>query len=384
MNVRDDYLPSDREHTNGNGAGNHQKIFELSRPKTPEEIVEDATRSTMPQLRRAVAKDKRLKRHVGAKWLFAQLSDDSFMNCFGGNGRGKIWTSLKDLRRRYGHDEETISAWAKKLEEAGWIWIQRHWPLWCFAISGVTSQPELFVPEFARIQARASNDPNKTVSDGFVQKNGETVKNGSEHRESGVTKPSVTVGPTVTHGQRNRESRFHQPSVTPPLGGDSRSDQPSVTVSQTVTDGRINRQSPVGPAVTDGAGKESPSGKGKRELTEGDAPPEIEFQKWKNSLTGRFPSKLEKLLDRLTADHAKTPAGPARNYLRRKIHVVQEILDGPRPEWEKPAPTPRPARQAEITRPPTEDEILEGAKFLVAAGKEKQLTAAQRAALEAV
>jgi hypothetical protein len=398
MNVRDDYLPSDREqanpyaHETQNQNGNvHRKIFELARPKTPEEIVEEFTRSTMPQLRRACSKDKRLKRHVGAKWLFAQLSDDSFMNCFGGNGRGKIWTSLKELRRRYGHDEETLSQWAKKLEEAGWIWIQRSWPLWCFAISGVTAQPELFVPEFARVRARASNDPNKTVSDGFVQKNDETVKNGANNRESPVTKPSVTVSETVTHGQRNRHSRFHQPSLTPPFGGESRSDQPSVTVGPTVSDGQTNRQSPVGPTVAHGAGKESPLGKGRRELTEGDPHQEIgvsgensqeaEFQKWKLSLNGRFPSKLETLLERLTVQHGKTPPGPARNFLRRKIHVVQEILDGPLPSWEKPAPAPKPARKAEIARDPTSEEILEGAKYLVAAGKADKLTAAQRAAL---
>ena len=115
---------------------------------------------------------------------------------------------------------------------------------------------------------------------------------------------------------------------------------------------------------------------------------EVEFLEWKNSLKGRFASHLEKLRDRLEADLARmrgkvksVEALAAHNLVERKISVLAAILDGPRPEWEKPGPAPRPARRAEITRPPTAEEILEGAKYLVAAGKADKLTAAQREAL---
>ncbi len=59
----------------GNGYG---KPFVFAPPKSPEEIARDEVRKTMPNLRYQCSRDPRLKRHVGAKWLFDRLSDDSF------------------------------------------------------------------------------------------------------------------------------------------------------------------------------------------------------------------------------------------------------------------------------------------------------------------
>src|SRR5437667_202963 len=118
--------------TNGNGYG---KPFVLAPPRSPEEIARDEVRKTMPNLRHQCSRDPRLKRHVGAKWLFDRLSDDSFMHIYGGDGFGKVYSSLIDLHRRYGHDQETLARWTAVLVQTGWIWVQKSWPRWCLGIS---------------------------------------------------------------------------------------------------------------------------------------------------------------------------------------------------------------------------------------------------------
>ncbi|MDE3067776.1 MAG: helix-turn-helix domain-containing protein [Verrucomicrobiota bacterium] len=236
----------------------NSKVFELARPKTPDEIAEESTRSMMPKLRRMCSKDLRLKRNVGAKWLFDRISDDSFMECFGGNARGKLWTTLRDLNRRYGHDEDTLSSWLKKLEDTGWIWIERGWPVWCIAISGVTQRPDVFSPEYARLRARAD----KTATDGFVPENDETAKNGANTGESPEAKPPLTVSVPGSRGQRNRENREHIPPLTGDFGGDSRVTTPVFTGGETGSHGQTLRNSPVCSTVSDGDNKETPGSKG--------------------------------------------------------------------------------------------------------------------------
>ena len=132
-----EYLPG------GNGNG-HSKPFELTKPKTPQEIAREKILETMPELRRNCSRDKRLGRCVGAKWLFGQLSDLSFMHRFGGDGFGKIYISIKDLHRIFGHDMESLRKWRNALVSTGWIWFRELWPKSEWGIAAVCKQPELF------------------------------------------------------------------------------------------------------------------------------------------------------------------------------------------------------------------------------------------------
>jgi hypothetical protein len=252
--------------TNGNGYGKLEPL------KSPEEIARDEVRKTMPNLRRQCSRDPRLKRHVGAKWLFDRLSDDSFMNIYGGDGFGKVYTSLIDLRRRYGHDEQTLARWTAVLVETGWIWVQKSWPRWCFGITSVCRQPELFAPEYVRIMAKASgeqgtashgstpeNDPsNKHAGRGFPPENDKTSNLGQNPRDPRLTNTQVAVGETAGRGGVHREMSSHQPQVTAGFDRESRLDPTQVAVGGTAGHGGENRRSRLVPPVSDGATKESP------------------------------------------------------------------------------------------------------------------------------
>ncbi|MGO8839495.1 MAG: hypothetical protein ACLP7I_12190 [Limisphaerales bacterium] len=167
---------------NGNGSG-HQKAFELTQPKTSEDIARDSLKAMMPKLRRDCSRDPRLKKCVGSKWLFGVISDNSFLNDLGGDGWGRVYTSLKDLHRIYGHDEDTLAVWRDKLIETGWIWFQDRWPKSCWGIMGACRQPERFSPhsEFVRVMAKASSghQPPAAVS---LPANGKTVISGHNNR----------------------------------------------------------------------------------------------------------------------------------------------------------------------------------------------------------
>lgn len=248
--------------TNQNG---HQKAFELVTPRTPEEIAQDSFKTTMPKLRRACSKDSRLRNFVGAKWLFGVLTDNSFLNDHGGDGWGKVYTSLKELHREYGHEEDTLAVWRDKLIETGWIWFQKQWPVSCWGIAGVTRQPELFSPHrnFIRVMAKASGQeqPPTTVP---LQQNDKNSNSGHNDRIPLADQPSVTVRPTASDGQTNRSLRLHQPPELVDVGGQNQLDQPPMTVTPAANDGQNNREDRVG--QTEGAGhtKETPPENGVR------------------------------------------------------------------------------------------------------------------------
>ncbi len=364
----------------GNGYG---KPFVFAPPKSPEEIARDEVRKTMPNLRYQCSRDPRLKRHVGAKWLFDRLSDDSFMNIHGGDGFGKVYTSLIDLRRRYGHDEQTLARWTAILIETGWIWVHKSWPRWCFGITSVCRQPELFAPEYVRIMAKASgeqesesvnhcldagNDPsNKTAGHGFPPEKAKTANLGQNHHDPRLTNTQVAVGETAGRGGENRRSRFHQPQVA--VGG-------------TAGHGGENRKSWVGSTVSGGANKESPGSIGVSGGLDGEGspPPDLEFQKWVYSLEGQFPSKLRRLAEDLKARFRAARSDNARKEWKRRIEAVEErLLGGKVPDAPKPAPV---SASAPAPKEPTHEQILEGARYLVSIGKEQMMTEAQRAALK--
>ncbi len=92
------------------------------------------------------------------------------------------------------------------------------------------------------------------------------------------------------------------------------------------------------------------------------APPtdlDVSFNKWVDSLQGRFGSHLEKMRERFTEQLKKaTPDGKA--LLKRKLDHLDVLLDGPQPEWEKPKPRPTRAMptEPEKTKAMSEEELL--------------------------
>ncbi|MGB7767414.1 MAG: hypothetical protein WBN22_00975 [Verrucomicrobiia bacterium] len=244
---------------NGNGNG-HQKAFELTQPKTAEQIKREALNAMMPQLRRACSQDHRLKKFVGAKWLFDTLTDNSFMNKFGGDGWGRVYCSLKDLRRMYGHDEDTIAVWRDKLIETGWIWFKNRWPKCCWGISGACDQPELpFVgQEYMAIMAKTSarGQPPVAVMEEQTEK---TVNSGANGHDIRLNQPPQPVAPTVIGGQSDRTNRGEKPPLAVSEPAEARLDRPSTAVTATVNGGHSDGESPVGLTVSDGHIRETPA-----------------------------------------------------------------------------------------------------------------------------
>jgi hypothetical protein len=59
------------------------------------------------------------------------------------------------------------------------------------------------------------------------------------------------------------------------------------------------------------------------------------FRIWFESLTGSFPSRLEKMRDKFKQQR-KQASEAGRELLKRKIAKLDELLDGPQPEWAEP------------------------------------------------
>lgn len=78
--------------------------------------------------------------------------------------------------------------------------------------------------------------------------------------------------------------------------------------------------------------------------------------KWRESLNGSFPSRLEKLLARLIDERKQERAPNRREFLAKKIAMLKEILDGPLPAPEPPAPK-TPTQPVAAPKPKTEAEL---------------------------
>lgn len=167
------------ENGNGNGNGNgHKKPFELAPVKTPEQIAAEATRKIAPEIRRGVH-FSRLPAPV--KFFFDALLDLSFMHCYGGSGRGKIFITERDLSRLLRHDKDSIAKWRDRLIRERLIWIRKGWPKNEWRICALCPAPETEVrfTEYDNIRGRAAAlEPVKgTVRDlppsPFLPKNGQ-------------------------------------------------------------------------------------------------------------------------------------------------------------------------------------------------------------------
>jgi hypothetical protein len=334
----------------GNGNG---KAFVLAQPKSPDEIAQDEVRKMAPRIRRECSRDPRLLRHVGAKWLFCQLTDDSFLNYCGGDGFGKIFTTLRELQKRYGHDSATLSEWLDKLIETGWVWVKKGWPVWCMGITSICRQPELFCPDHVRVQARASGQENKMASGQFVQENDEMAKNGPTDGQSPLTKWPVAKSVLAGDGQSNGDLPIHLPSLTATEGHDLPFHQPSPASTEMASGQNTFGRSRPAPTVTDGHKKETPTElrrSGEPEGGETPAPAAAQkalsdyFQLWEGAHLSRLQPEEKRLRGELRGE-AQHADGERFKILTAQLHFIRLKLRGPVPA-RAPAPIPCPAPKA--------------------------------------
>ncbi len=86
---------------------------------------------------------------------------------------------------------------------------------------------------------------------------------------------------------------------------------------------------------------------------------------WERSLEGRFESRLAKMREQFR-DQRKRASEAGRRLLDRKIAKLDELLDGPQPEWM--APKPKQAKPVRSLPVLTEEELLESARLALQNG----------------
>lgn len=139
----------DSTHVDTNG-----KVFRLAKTKSPEEIRREELSKSMPKFRRA-ASSKRMP--MQAKWLHNQLTDDSFMFDFGGDGHGTVITTIKQIADRYSHDRDSISKWLDYLERREMVWIEYEYPFLMIHLTAVLPIPTNKASLVQRLRSKASS-----------------------------------------------------------------------------------------------------------------------------------------------------------------------------------------------------------------------------------
>lgn len=216
---------------NGNGAnGNgHQKVFQLARVETPEELQAKAARRIAPEIRTSVS-FTRLP--MAAKGFFSALLDLSFLHCYGGNGRGKIFITVRDLSRLLKHDKDSIAEWRRILINAKVLWYREDWPRSEWRICALCPAPNtdfeyseehFIVGKAAALEAVRSLPPAT-----FSAPNSDSPNETEETRQ---TRPSDSPTYAETFGQtdRNLPLRGGNPSATSDRNLPSHGGKPSAS-----------------------------------------------------------------------------------------------------------------------------------------------------------
>lgn len=329
--------------SDGNGNGNG-KAFVLSQPKTAEQIQREEILATMPKLRRECSRDPRLKRCVGAKWLFGQLSDLTFLHNYGGDGFGRLYISIKDLKRIFGHDEGTIAEWRDKLLETGWIWFRDMWPKSCWGIIGVCRQPELFPPNSEFIREMVKGDNGKVTS-GLPQE-AKTPDSLETDGKSPGDRWRDSHSPLAGRQRFAGRSPAVCGNLTAQKAGESPPEDGRDSHTELATFPRFAGRSPVTPLAGGQHIKETPGSNGGVESNGGalPSPTDKAFEDWKSGVAGpaghpTHRSKLEKELGRIQVK-LMNAGSEQKNFWQPRANFIRELLDGG-----KPPVAPKPVRQ---------------------------------------
>jgi hypothetical protein len=218
-----------------NGGNGHEKPFILAPVKSPEQVALENNKKIAPQIRRAV---RGMRMRMQAKFLFDAILDDTFMYDFGGNGHGCMWASIKELAKRYHHDEDSIKKWSSVLIDKEVLWCSRTWPWAEWRITAICPAPDVRASKAQQAKARASakklsGDPTEGVgSDFFLPKN---AKSPSKTDGIGSQQPKGSDRETEGIGSQNRRDRIAKPKVSVQNGGQDRFHDPKGSVSRSDT-----------------------------------------------------------------------------------------------------------------------------------------------------
>jgi hypothetical protein len=249
---------------NGNGNGNgHKKAFEIGPVKTPEQIQAEQTRKIAPEIRRSVH-FSRLP--AAAKFFYAALLDLSFLHCYGGSGRGKIFITVRDLSRLLKHHKDSIGLWRDMLIEARLIWVREGWPKSEWRICALCPPPETdyklgeYQTILGRAAALAPDSPEgetvlQSSHTSFLPKNGDSprISEGNGHTEP--ENPPTRAGSV---GQRVLDSRPACPREQATKGRFSRTLEPAPQDKVSQDPGPLCPKPPATRGQTSGSNKESP------------------------------------------------------------------------------------------------------------------------------
>ncbi len=359
-----------------------------------------------PEARREVQLDADLD--WGAKVLFDYLTDCSLWS--GHNmGRGVIRYSNRDLARAFKVSIKTIQNWKRQLAGRGVLWLTEKFMKNCYATTVynitklVGQKPLPFASDFEdgscvqddneRVSNRRRFIPGQRDAKGHwvsakekTSDNQKSAQNAdSEHARRKILPASLATGcqprtKQVASPAGNGLPAGHETGCVGgakqiarvagnglPAGhetGCQRGTKQIADYGETQAKSIESKRGGKAPSPPDRASKPTKE--------------ESELERWRQSLNGMFPSKLEKMLQRLTAqkDQAKAPNLIA--FLRHKIRIVKQILDGPLPEFEAPAVPARAASPAPPAKPMTDKELLETAQIAVRMGATGLLTSKQR------
>jgi hypothetical protein len=292
------------DHNNGNGNGNGHKVFELAKTKTPEEIAQDATRKMSPEIRRAV---NCMKLPMAVKGFFSALLDFTFLHCYGGSGRGKIFISIRDLCRLLKHDKDSIAKWRDVLLSEKLIWFREGWPTSEWRICALCPAPvtDFSAREQSFIRGRAAAletdspappEPLRHLPHGvFAAPEHKSPSISEEIGQTGGTEP---VNPSEDIGGGGGERRRACPTPSATFGGERRSTPPTSSAKVGENVGHPLRHLPHGVSDNFRTNKESPMEK--RSLGDkggGEPPPKL--PKFERLDPKAFDREREKIGNRL-------------------------------------------------------------------------------------
>lgn len=270
-----EYLPNPTE-TNGNGNGHAQKVFELAPVVSPDAIVQETVKKIAPQLRRPVHFSNL---PAGVKFFFDAILDLSYMHCYGGSGRGKIFTSIRDLSRLLQHDRDTITIWRDRLIAEKLIWVSGGWPRSEWRICALCPAPDtdFRVSEFQAIQGKAASleqSRNIPHSD-FGAKPEDPTRIAEETGQSGGGNPARLAGSSGTPGGILRHTRPEDPARFDRKIPPGRPENPAHPAGRSR---QACRKNPPSLAGNSGTNKETPmeiGSLGDKEKRRGPPPPKL-------------------------------------------------------------------------------------------------------------
>lgn len=369
------------------------KAFELAPVKTPEQVESETKRKIAPQIRDAVFK---MKLQAQVKFFFAALLDITFLYKYGGDGRGRIWTNVQKLSRLFKHDKDSITKWRDRLAEENLIWVSNGWPTQQWRICALYPAPEDYRPAeedyiLGRAGAAEKEESGNLPQGVFLSQNQKSPQISEEIRRSAPKTPAHhaegigTVRGNLPHckGNPSPHNRGNLPQGAP---------KPSATCAEVLGKGipipsalcsdksRTTKETPIGEF---GGLEAKLEGKGS-------LPPKIELLKafknkawgsWALSLAYKYQRELKELrVDLLSQQKQLEPGDQQIPDIAERLDAIDIALyGGKRPQpARKPA---RPAMPALQQRPPTQEETLTGARYLLENGKAHKLTRAMKEAL---